>query len=193
MNSYAPALTSKMGRLTVSALALAFFGISIGVILTKGVGYAPADLFSVHDPANRALEVVFSEFPLFGANLCFHYSDVGTHQVEMMTKFLQLTSSTYAADHTIRPWLSCWYGFLYFGALGATGGNQSPLVPTREQLGLAIATYALTSPEYKLQKFMPFGPFNHNSPKVFRDLFNAHRRIPMPAEAFRYTSPPWIV
>jgi hypothetical protein len=149
-------------------------------------------LFSVHDPAIRALEWVFSEFPLFGENLCFHGIDVGTHQEEWLTLFQQLTSSTYAADHTMMPWLSYWYGFLYYGALGATGGNQSLLVPTLEQMGFANATYALTCPVYKLQKYMPVGPFIHDNPKVFHVLFNAHRRIPMPAEAYDTTVHPGL-
>jgi hypothetical protein len=89
-----PALTSKVGRLTVSAVALPFFGISFGMILTKGVGYSLAVLFSVHDPANRALVLVFSEFPLFGENLCFHGIDVGAHQEKLLTLFQQLTSWT---------------------------------------------------------------------------------------------------
>jgi hypothetical protein len=66
------------------------------------------------------------------------------------------------------------------------------LVPTLEQMGFANATYALTSLEYKLQKYFPFGPFYLDKPKVFHDLFNAHRRIPMPAVAYDTTVHPGL-
>jgi len=54
---YAPILTGLAGRITVSLLAIAFFGVSIYLILDKKIGYAPAELFAEDDPAHRAMDL----------------------------------------------------------------------------------------------------------------------------------------
>jgi len=102
----------------------------------------------------------------------------------MLNLLLKLTDNVYGADHIIPNFLTWWYGFLYLGVAAAIGNDTSLLVPGLEATGFADAGRVLANPNSVENKYMPFGPLLRDSPEAFYKLFQSHRNIPDPTQAY---------
>jgi len=196
-HTYVPALTSFVGRVTVSTIAMVFLGFCCYTISVKTVGYAPAELFEPSDPANRALELTFTKFSLFGNNLCFYNHDgvsfdVAGKQGEMLALFRDLTAHNLGAESVTANFLTLWYGLLYLKTMASTGGNETLLVPALESVGFSQVRSVFADPDYEHKHLMPFGPLLQDRPEAFYKLFNSHRRIPPPLLAYDPSAHPGL-
>lgn len=180
-STYANAINNVVARVLLTLTAGGFLGACIHFIMNKEIGYQPSELFDQNDPSNRALELVFTKFPLFAGYLCFQDLEIAYNQGAMLELYDELVNSKtqLTAGHVFPPWPT-WLRMLLEGGAAKQATVNNTLNTTRFIELMVGYGFDLTQPS----SVMPYGPLLASDAKKFWEFFNFASTIPPADNAY---------
>merc|ERR1712048_1035028 len=103
---FAPFVMKPVVRVLTAMLAFALTGLSVYLISVKELGYAPHELFESGSSLKRGVELTFTRFTLFGANLVFNDLDVAENQLDILKVYRDITASEWHSEYFLPPYPS---------------------------------------------------------------------------------------